>query len=64
MLITEPTLLLLDEPWAGLDAGATGIIEALIDRTTDRGGAAIVVTHDPDRAASAVTRHLSLEATS
>ena len=64
MLLTEPTLLLLDEPWAGLDAGATGIIEALIDRTIDRGGAAVVVTHDPDRAASAVTRHLPLEAAS
>lgn len=60
MLLTEPDLLLLDEPWAGLDAGATGIIEALVARTTGRGGAAVVVTHDPERAASAVTRHLTI----
>ncbi len=61
MLLTEPTLLLLDEPFAGLDKQATEIIGALIHRTTSRGGAAVVVSHEPQRASTVVERTLTLE---
>ncbi len=61
VLLTEPTLLLLDEPFAGLDSHATGIIGAIIDRTTTAGGAVVVVSHEPDRASSVVGRTLLLD---
>ena len=61
MLLTNPDILLLDEPFAGLDSHATGIIGAIIDRTTSRGGAVVVVSHEPDRTGSVVGRTLTLE---
>jgi heme ABC exporter ATP-binding subunit CcmA len=61
IVITQPTLLLLDEPFAGLDSHATGIIGAIIERTVARGGAAVVVSHEPDRAATVVDRTITLD---
>ncbi len=61
IVLTQPTLLLLDEPFAGLDAHATGIIGAIIERTVARGGAVVVVSHEPARAATVVDRTITLE---
>lgn len=61
IILTRPTLLLLDEPFAGLDSHATAIIAAIIDRTTAAGGAAVVVSHEPQRTASVVTETLVLD---
>ncbi len=55
-LLTEPDLLLLDEAQAGLDPQAVDLVAALTRRTTQRGGAVILVTHDAARAASIVDR--------
>lgn len=60
IILTRPTLLLLDEPFAGLDSHATAIIGAIVDRTTSAGGAAVVVSHEPDRAASVVDEAMVL----
>ncbi|MBN9619682.1 MAG: ABC transporter ATP-binding protein [Actinobacteria bacterium] len=46
MLISQPRLLLLDEPHAGLDAAAGGLVDLLIERTRRAGGASVVVSHD------------------
>jgi len=48
-LILEPDLLLLDEAHAGLDAEAIGLVDALANRVVARGGAAVLVSHEPDR---------------
>ncbi len=45
--LVNPKLLLLDEPYNGLDDEAIGIVDRLITNTLDRGGAAVVVSHDP-----------------
>ena len=45
-LAAEPEYLLLDEPTASLDPRSTAMIETLVRRTADRGGAVILVTHD------------------
>jgi heme exporter protein A len=50
-LIQEPRLLLLDEAHAGLDAEAVGLVDAVATRVAANGGAAVLVSHEPDRLA-------------
>ena len=49
LLLTRPSLLLLDEPFSGLDSESAGIVDALIERTRSAGGAALLVSHDDHR---------------
>jgi iron(III) transport system ATP-binding protein len=52
-LAVEPRIVLLDEPFASLDAGARGDVRADVQRILKRVGAtAILVTHDQDEALS------------
>ncbi|MGH8935622.1 MAG: heme ABC exporter ATP-binding protein CcmA [Acidimicrobiia bacterium] len=60
LLLTEPDLLLLDEPHAGLDRAAAGLVEALAEATRRRGGAVVLVSHDTGRLAPLVDRLLEL----
>ncbi len=46
--IIQPVLLLLDEPFSGLDADAGSIVDRLISNTTKRGGAVVLVSHHQD----------------
>lgn len=46
LILRRPRLVLLDEATTGLDGGAVGLIDAVIAGTVDRGGAAVVVSHD------------------
>ncbi len=48
LLLRKPQLLLLDEAVSGLDSSATELIDALVENTIDRGGAAVMVSHDRD----------------
>lgn len=61
-LITQPALLLLDEAHASLDAASAGLIELLVAEVTARRGAAVVVSHQPERLAGVVDRLVALEA--
>ena len=45
-LIHDPELLLLDEPFTGLDRSAAAILTVYIERHKSEGGATILVTHD------------------
>jgi heme exporter protein A len=56
VLMTEPTVLLLDEPHSALDADAVDLVDSLVAMTLDRGGAAVLVSHDRDRVAKIVDR--------
>ncbi|MEN8239885.1 MAG: heme ABC exporter ATP-binding protein CcmA [Actinomycetota bacterium] len=55
VLMTKPDLLLLDEPHSALDADAVDLVDALVGRTLDAGGAAILVSHDKERVMNVAT---------
>lgn len=52
-ILRQPELLLLDEPYAGLDAQARGIVDDVVDETHARGGTVLLATHEPTRGAMA-----------
>ena len=52
-LLRRPDLLLLDEPYAGLDEQAKAIVDDLIGETAARGATVILATHDRTRGAGA-----------
>jgi ABC-type Mn2+/Zn2+ transport system ATPase subunit len=50
-LLADPELLVLDEAWTGLDAGARAELERAVAERTAAGGAVVFVDHDPSRLA-------------
>lgn len=60
-LITEPTLLLLDEAHSGLDTSAEALIAHLVAEVVGRKGAAVVVSHEHERLDALVDRILRIE---
>ncbi len=56
VLLVEPSLLLLDEIHAGLDRDAVGLVDEVVARVRGRGGACVLVSHEPDRLTGLVDR--------
>lgn len=44
-LLAKPGLLVLDEPWSGLDASAHGVLAELMTEVADAGGAVVFTDH-------------------
>lgn len=61
LLMTRPALVLLDEAHAGLDEHAEAIVDEVVGRTRNDGGAALLVSHDAARLAARVDRVERLE---
>jgi len=59
-LLHRPELLLLDEPFNGLDPHATAMLEALLAELRRAGHAIVLSTHDVPRAAALATRIVML----
>ncbi len=55
-LLHGPELLLLDEPFSGLDAAAVGALQERLATLRAAGHAIVLTTHDVERAASVATR--------
>lgn len=53
VLLRNPDLLLLDEPFAGLDVEARTLVEEIILDATNQGRTVILATHDPEGGANA-----------
>lgn len=59
-LLSGPRVLILDEPYAGLDDEGTATLNSLLAEARDRGAATLVISHDRDRAAPVLTAARSL----
>ena len=62
LLTWTPRLLLLDEPHAGLDPATTPLVDEVVNRVAAGDGAAVLVSHEPERTEALVTRRLVVEA--
>jgi heme exporter protein A len=49
-LLRDPELILLDDPYAGLDSEARRVVDAVISDARDGGRTVVVATHDPEAA--------------
>ena len=47
-VLRDPDLLLLDDPYAGLDDFGRRVLDELISERAERGGTTVVATHDPE----------------
>jgi ABC-type multidrug transport system ATPase subunit len=59
-LLTTPELLVLDEPWAGLDATAHATLRELLTETAHAGAAVAFTEHSTDTVRSTATRTCEL----
>jgi molybdate transport system ATP-binding protein len=59
-LVVDRRLLLLDEPFDGLDAAARHMVVTRVSAAVRRGAQVVLATHHPDEVPAYVTRHLAL----
>src|SRR5262249_16771529 len=52
----KPSLILLDEPYTGLDANAVQMLDELLDETVRAGNTVILTTHDFEQGVRSATR--------
>ena len=60
-VVHEPEILLLDEPFTGLDESGIRLATEMLTRFRERGGASILVTHSIERAFAVADRIIVLE---
>jgi len=60
-LVHSPSVLLLDEPWTGLDQKSTGLLEQVLKDERDRGTLIVVVSHGEGVAERLGARRVRIE---
>jgi len=60
LLLREPYLLLLDEPYNSLDPEGAGLVNTLIRETRARGGSVLLVAHDLSRSEGLADRTMEM----
>jgi len=61
VIATDPDVLLVDEPFAGLDQLAAELVESVLAEARDRGRLVAIATHDDARSRRIATRIVHLE---
>ena len=64
MILSEKPIWIMDEPTAAMDERGTELIDNLVTHHIQRGGSAIIASHDSTRKLSFNTRKLTLKAAS
>lgn len=59
-LVNDPDILLLDEPYAGLDAHTRAAMQSIVDQATRDGVTIVITTHHEDEWPAGVTHELEL----
>jgi heme exporter protein A len=60
LILRPPRLMLLDEPYAAFDQSGIDFVNQFVRNTAARGGAAIIVTHDPARVSEITKRMVTI----
>jgi heme exporter protein A len=60
LVMRPPRILLLDEPYASFDADGIALVNQMVRETADRGGVALIATHDPERSGPVVDGVITL----
>jgi heme exporter protein A len=60
-LVHSPSVLLLDEPWSGLDSASSKLLERVVLEERERGALVVVVSHEPGLADRLEARRVRLE---
>lgn len=60
-LLVAPRLLVLDEPWSGLDTSAHGVLGEIIGEVADAGGAVVFTDHHESMTDGHASRHYAVE---
>ena len=61
VLLHDPSLILLDEPYTGLDAQAVAMLNVVLDEIIASGRTVILTTHDLEQGLRAATRALVMD---
>ena len=56
VMLHDPSLILLDEPYTGLDANAVGVLNQMLDEASAAGKTIILTTHDLEQGLRSATR--------
>jgi len=62
LIVSQKPIWIMDEPSAAMDVSGVKLIDSLISQHIQRGGSAIIASHDSTRKLSANTRKLTLRA--
>jgi heme exporter protein A len=61
-LLADPAVLLLDEPYTGLDEEGVAVVNEVLRDARERGTGSLVITHEPERVRALATRVLRMHA--
>ena len=60
-MLHDPSLILLDEPYTGLDANAVDVLNQMLDEASRNGKTIILTTHDLDQGLRGATRAVIID---
>jgi heme exporter protein A len=61
VILHDPSIILLDEPYTGLDANAVDMLNQILDEAVAAGKTVILTTHDFDQGVRAATRAVIID---